>query len=152
MRWPVVFYLPLYQMKRSVILALLFFAACRNKPANPVSIVVDKTRQVVKVVGLTETTLNGIKRDSLPMETLQNLFPVFAMPADTDMRNYQQPMKGKYQITAKEIAFIPDTLFKPGQTYFARYYRYDEQITSMDLVLHRRETGKPTYTELIFKY
>ncbi|MES2278169.1 MAG: hypothetical protein V4592_19220 [Bacteroidota bacterium] len=137
---------------KKFIIVLLFIAACKGKQANPVSIVVDKSHHTVKIAGLTETTLNGIKRDSLPIEAWQVLFPVFTMPADTDMRNYQAPLKGRYEITGKELTFTPDTLFKPGQTYFARYYRFDEHITDMDLVLHRRETGKALYTELIFKY
>lgn len=139
-------------MKKILLPLLLILAACRDKPATTVNIVTDKAQGIVKAEGLPVYTLNGLKRDSLPVEAWQNLFPVCAMPADTDLRNLQLPLKGKYAITNTAITFKPDTPFASGKIYFARYYFYDERITGLDLALHRREMGKATYTELIFKY
>ena len=137
-------------MKKSLFL-LLILTACRSKPAN-IKITVDYDHQAVKVTGLTIVDLQGIKRDSITTEAWQSLFPVYAMPPDTGMRSYQRPLHGRYTITNRAILFTPDTPFISGQTYFARYYRYDKSITAIDLVLHRRALGRGAYAELIFKY
>jgi hypothetical protein len=139
-------------MKKLFIFILLIITACKNKTDNKVIVQVDKTNGIVKVSGIQLVTLHGIKADTLSMEAFQNLLPVYAMPADTDMRNDQPAIKGTYTVSDSTLNFTPDTAFKAGQTYFARYYRYDEQITGMDLVMHRRKLGKANYSELIFKY
>lgn len=139
-------------MKKILVPLLLILAACHNKPATVITIVPDKTHGMVKAVGLSLITLNGLRRDTLVTEAFEALFPVYAMPVDTELRYDQPPLKGRYGITDSVITFTPDTPFKAGQTYFARYYHYDDKITGLDLVLHRRETGTATYTELIFKY
>src|SRR4051812_38663977 len=120
-------------MKRRVLLLIILLTACRQKANDTVMINVDKGHQAVSVTGIPIYTLHGIKADSLSMETWQNLLPVAAMPADTDMRNYQAPMKGKYSVSETAIIFKPDTPFKAGQTYFARYYKYDKDISLMDI-------------------
>ncbi len=127
-------------------------AACRNKTGDDIAISVDHNRQTVKVTGLSQVTLNGIKRDSIGQQAWQTLFPVMAMPPDTELRNIALPIKGKYRIKDKEISFTPDTLFKPGHVYFARYYRYDKQISVIDMMTHKSTPGNAGYTELIFKY
>lgn len=139
-------------MKKILLPLLLILAACREKPATPVTVLPDKAHGMVKAMGISLVTLNGLRRDSLGAEFFEGLFPVYAMPADTDLRNDQPPIKGRYGITDSAITFTPDTPFVTGRTYFARYYHYDDRITGIDLALHRREMGKPTYTELIFKY
>ena len=106
----------------------------------------------MQVSGVSVLTLLRIQHDTLNMKTWQAFFPVCKMPADTDMRNYQEPMPGKYAIANKLIVFTPDTPFTAGQTYFARYYVYDDQVSAADLALHNAEPGQAPYTELIFKY
>jgi hypothetical protein len=139
-------------MKKYFFILLLFSAACNNKQTDNVEIKVDHPAKAVKVLGVPVTALHGMKNDSLNSLAWLSLFPVCSMPADTDMRNYQPPLTGSYRIDHDDIVFTPDIPFKSGQTYFARYYRYDERITSMDLVMHKRTPGKANYTELIFKY
>ena len=138
-------------MKRiSIVILLLFFVACRQKKTDSFHITVNKN--AVQVAGVPTLTLQGIGHDSLDMKTWQSFFPVCKMPADTDMRNYQEPMPGKYAIANKLIKFTPDTPFTAGQTYFARYYVYDNEVSAADLALHNAVPGKAPYTELIFEY
>jgi hypothetical protein len=139
-------------MKKYALILLLFCAACSNKPADNVQIEVDRGSKAIKVTGVPLEAIHGIQRDTLSTLTWLNLFPVCSMPVDTDMRDFQPPLTGKYRILGDDITFTPDMPFKAGQTYFARYYRYDERISSMDLVMHKRTPGKAKYTELIFKY
>ena len=124
-------------MKRSLLL-LLIVTACRSKPRDNIYINVDHTRQIVSIMGLSSITLNGMQHDSIDLQAWQNLFPVMTMPADTDMRELASPIKGTYKVTGHFIIFTPDTLFKTGQTYFARYYRYDQPIGIWDLALQSR--------------
>lgn len=107
---------------------------------------------MVVASGINIMALDGIKADTLSLSSWQNLFPVFAMPTDTSLRNYQQPLPGKYTVTAKNIIFKPDISLTPGRIYFARYYRYDEELTGFDMIMKHRNPGKIAYTELIFKY
>ena len=138
-------------MKRYLLFLFIFLlSACQSKTVDAVHIIVNKNS--IQVSGLSAITLQGIKRDSMPLQAWQSLFPVSKMPADTDMKDYQPLMPGKYQIIDSAIVFTPDTAFQTGQTYLARYYRYDKAINAMDLVLRRRALGRSTYTELIFKY
>lgn len=138
-------------MRKIIIILLVCIASCQSKTDN-VQLSIDKKLGVVKTSGLSAVTLQGIKRDSITTEAWQSLFPVYTMPADTSLRNYQRPLPGRYSITSNFLVFTPDTPFVSGQTYFARYYRYDRSVTAMDLVLRRRALGQGTYTELIFKY
>lgn len=139
-------------MKNLTLITLLIITSCKSNPAHTVQISIDKKAGGIRVTGLATVTLQGIERDSISIKTWQSLFPVYSMPADTAMRNYQWPLPGHYAITNNAIKFIPYTAFKAGQTYFARYYNYDKPISAMDVVLHRRALGQGTYTELIFKY
>lgn len=139
-------------MKKLALIILLLITSCKNKPTVDAHLSVDKKSGSVNVMGLDAVTLQGIKRDSIPLKGWQALFPVYAMPADTGLRNYQSPLPGRYAITDNTILFTPDTDFKAGRTYFARYYNYDIPINAPDLILHRRVLGRGVYTELIFKY
>jgi hypothetical protein len=139
-------------MKQPILIILLFLTSCQGNPVSEVHLSVDKKLRAVKITGLTTITLQGIKRDTITTEAWQSLFPVYAMPADTSLRNYQRPLHGRYVLTNNAILFTPDTAFSNGQTYFVRYYHYDKPITAIDLLLHRRALGRGTYTELIFKY
>jgi hypothetical protein len=138
-------------MKRSVIFILLI-AACRSKPASNIQITVDHTHKAIKITGTSATVLYGIRHDTLTTEAWQALFPVYQMPADTEMRNYQPAIKGKYAINGAIISFMPDTPFRAGQTYFARYYNYDQPLSATDMALRTRKPGQIPFTELIFKY
>lgn len=139
-------------MKNLLLITLLFIVACNSNPADDVHLVLDKASKSIRVTGVPLEAVHGIQRDTLSTLTWLNLFPVCSMPQDTDMRDFQPPLTGKYQIDHDDITFTPDVPFKSGQTYFARYYKYNERISSMDLVLHKRTPGRARYTELIFKY
>ena len=137
---------------KKLLFILLTLAACKYKPASTIKITVDHTHQAIKVTGVAATALYGIQHDSPNTEAMQNLFPVYKMPADTEMRNYQPTIKGRYGINGNNITFTPDTAFKTGQTYFARWYRYDQPLTATDMAMRTRKPGETPFIELIFKY
>jgi hypothetical protein len=138
--------------KNSLLLILLLIAACQSKPVDTIRISINHQQNSLKVTGVSATSLYGLRHDTLSLQAWQNLFPVYQMPADTDLRNYQPAISGKYALSGNIIVFKPDTPFVAGQTYFARYYHYDEHLSSIDMALNRRKPGETPYTELIFKY
>lgn len=129
---------------------LIFFVACKSKQVNTIVIAVNQ--KTVQVKGIPATELYGLKSDSVSMAAWQSLFPVFKMPADTDLRNYQSPVDGRYSLQNDAITFTPDSPFVKDSTYFARYYRFAEGLNSTNMIMDKRKPGETAYTELIFKY
>src|SRR4051812_4739432 len=98
---------------------LLLFTACKSKSANTITISVNQ--KTVQVKGIPATELYGLESDTISQRAWQSLFPVFKLPADTDLRNYQSPVAGRYSLSGDVILFTPDTAFAKDSTYFARY-------------------------------
>lgn len=94
--------------------------------------------------------MQDIARDS-DKNVWQNLVPVYRMPADTDMKNYQPVQPGQYLLKDSAVVFTPDTPFVKGQTYFVRNYRLGEGATLMDYIKGRSQPGKVHFIDLIFK-
>ena len=139
-------------MKKLLILSLVLLTACGQKPQKSIHISVDKATSSLKVAGVQIDALQGISHDTLNLAAWQSFFPVCKMPADTEMRNYQEPMKGKYMVKNNLIVFTPDTPLRAGQTYFARYYIYNDKAGAADIALHNTTPADAPYTELIFRY
>ena len=103
---------------------------------------------VLKITGPDSLILNEIQRDS---GAWQNIFPIYRMPADTDMKDFQQPQPGAYHLAGDAVIFTPDTPFIKGQTYFLRCYQFGEGKSSWDIIKHKQKLGSQTYTDLTFK-
>ena len=111
-----------------------------------------KDSQTVFVSGLDYSVLQEFKKDSLPLEAFQRIFPVYRMPADTDMKDYQNEQPGVYQITDSLIIFKPDTAFKKHETYFARFYGHSTENTPTKLAQGKGNLKAPKFTEATFKF
>jgi len=128
---------------------LLFCLACSPKPKiPPVHISLIDIDRSVSFKGLDYAVMHEINRDS---GVWQNLLPVYRMPADTDLKNYQPAQPGTYRLKDSAIVFTPDTPFANGQTYFMRYYQFGEGNTAMDFIKGRKKLGNTQYIDLIFK-
>lgn len=92
-----------------------------------------------------------LKQDTLNSEAWLKLLPVYRMPADTGMKDFQQPQPGKYQLKDSVILFSPDTPFRYQQVYFARFYQYQDNSNGWSLVKDRWKQHKPRYAERVFK-
>jgi hypothetical protein len=103
-----------------------------------------------KITGLGDDILQEIDRDSVTTGWL-SLIPVYRMPKDTDMKDFQPPQPGKYVVTDSSVVFTPDTPFISQQTYFVRYYQYDEGNDIMEYVQHRKKLGQVPFMDLVFK-
>lgn len=136
-----------------VFLALtLFFTGCSsNQPkVNNVKINLTSDKHSLKITGLDLLIVQDINRDSSG-GNWQSLVPVFKMPIDTELKNYQPIQPGKYVVTDSVVVFTPDTPFIAQQTYFVRYYKFDANSKASDFILGKNKLGSLHYTDLIFK-
>jgi len=139
-------------MKKILLLLLIFSAACKSKPKEaPVSVKLINNGRSVKFQGIDDAILGEISRGAGP-EIWQSLLPVYRLPADTDMKDYQQPQPGTYKLQEKGIVFTPDTPFIKGQAYYVRYYHFDEGKNVWDIVKNKRKLGNQPFTDLEWRW
>lgn len=107
-------------------------------------------RGAIHISGIDPAFLAGIKSDTTTA-IWQKALPVYRMPADTEMKDYQQPQPGKYQLSGDEVIFRPDTPFRHNQTYFVRYYHFGEGKSIWDAVKGKNNIRNAAYSEKILK-
>jgi len=124
---------------------------CAHKSAAPViHITLINNQQSLQLTGLDAAILAEIGRDS-SIAAWQSLVPVYRMPVDTDMKDYQKPQPGKYDVKDSVVVFTPDTPFLKQQTYFVRYYLFEQHNTTMDYLNSDKKIGEQQHMDLIFK-
>ncbi|MGZ3821843.1 MAG: hypothetical protein ACXVB6_14710, partial [Mucilaginibacter sp.] len=82
----------------------------------------------------------------------QSLLPVYRMPADTDMKDFQNAQPGSYHVNDSLVIFTPDTPFRKGQPYFLRFFEHDEATSAWQYIKGKVKIREATHTDLIFKY
>lgn len=122
--------------------------ACRQKSTS-VQLALSKDSQSVTVTGLSETELNGITRDSMPMEAWQALLAVTRADT-TDTATFNPIIDGRYSIANHLIIFTPNAAFKKELRYKARFYLLNDDSGPLDMILKHRQLGQPGYIELKF--
>jgi hypothetical protein len=138
-------------MNKLFSLLLCFCAACSPQAQpNTISIALTNNKQSLQFKGLGQDVIGEVSRDTIG-KGWQGLVPVYKMPADTDMKNYQTEQPGKYKIVDSTVVFTPDTPFAAGQTYFVRWYRFDKGKKASDYLQGRQRPGQTQFTDLIFK-
>ena len=114
------------------------------------NITLDSNKQTLKITGLSDAVVQDINRDTTTNKW-QQLIPVYRMPVDTDMKDFQPIQPGKYWVKDSIIFFKPDTPFVQQQTYILRHYHYDEDYSIWGFIKGERRAGKINYSDLIFK-
>jgi hypothetical protein len=138
-------------MKLRVGFLLLLCVGCALKPKAPaVHISLTDNNSAVKFSGLDQAITGEIGRDSTA-GIWETLLPVYKMPGDTGLKNYQPVQHGKYQLKGGEIVFTPDTAFVKGQAYFMRYYRFGEGDI-WDYIKGKKRLGAAPYTDVVIKF
>src|ERR1700712_2648676 len=85
-------------MKKTAWILLLACFSCTQKQKAPdVQISLANDNKSIKLTGLGNDIVNEINRDSVA-GIWENLIPVFKMPADTDVKNYQPVQHGIYAL------------------------------------------------------
>ncbi|EHQ26769.1 hypothetical protein [Mucilaginibacter paludis] len=134
---------------------LLGCAACNSPsatPPNPFTIHLSKDSQSVYIRGLDYAALQQLKKDTLTRDAWQSLFPVYSMPADTTMKDFQQEQPGTYTVGDSAVNFKPDTAFKKMQLYFVRFYGNNSAISTLKLLQKKANLKGPQYIEAVFKF
>jgi len=139
------------EMKKvAFFLTLIILSSCKTKPQhNSVNISLSNNHQAIQITGLNYLVLKDIAADTA--NNWQDLFPVYKMPADTDLKNYQPAQPGHYVVKDSVLVYTPDTAFIKQQTYFVRYYRYGDDGSVWDFIKGKKHPGDLPYTDLIFK-
>jgi hypothetical protein len=133
-----------------VLLPLLICFGCTTKTRTTnVQLILTNNNKSIKIMGLDYMILKDIAADTA--NNWQSLFPVYRMPADTEMKNYQPKQPGRYLLKDSALVYTPDTPFTKQQTYFVRYYQYGDGLNVWDFVKGKKRPGKNTFTDLIFK-
>lgn len=129
---------------------LVFGCAGNKTEVRQVKINLSPDKHSLNITGLDPLIVQDINRDSTD-GNWQSLAPVYKMPADTDLKNYQPIQPGKYVVIDSVVVFTPDTPFIAQQTYFVRYYRFDANSKASDFILGKNKLGSLHYTDLVFK-
>jgi hypothetical protein len=138
-------------MKKMWLLLIFSCAGCISKPKTPViHVSMINNKHSVQITGLDNAVIQEIGRDSAGANW-QGLMPVYRMPADTDLKNYQPVQPGAYLVKAGSVIFTPDTPFAAHQTYFIRYYKFDKANNGADFIAGGNRPGSLHYSDLIFK-
>jgi hypothetical protein len=129
---------------------ILICIGCKSETSQPViSIALVNNNQSLQITGLNNLVIKEIASDST--NHFESLIPVFRMPADTDMKDYQPVQPGKYMVKDSAIIFTPDTPFAKHQGYFMRYFQYGGGSSVWDFLKGKKTASKLRYTDLIFK-
>ena len=138
-------------MKKAILVFVIILLGCGSKHHhNVIKIALADSGRSLEVTGIAEDILQEINRDTVTT-VWQTLVPVYHMPADTDMKDFQRPQPGKYLVNGSAILFTPDTPFVKQKIYFVRYYQYGEGNTEWDFLKQQKKLGKTPYIDLIFK-
>jgi len=136
-------------MKRYPWFFLLLCFGCGHPKAPAISISLINNNQSIQFKGLDPAIMGEIGRDTV-RDVWENLIPVFRMPADTDLKDYQPIQHGRYHLKDSLIVFTPDTPFIKGHTYFMRYYQYQGGIKPWDFIGGKKKLGSISYLDLQF--
>jgi hypothetical protein len=136
--------------KTAMLLLTLLWGCAPKQQTDNIRINLTDSGRSLSVIGIGPDILQEITRDSVT-SGWQSLVPVYRMPADTDLKDFQKAQPGKYVVKGGAILFTPDTPFAKKTVYFVRYFQYNSGHNATDYITAHKKLGQPTYTDLIFK-
>jgi hypothetical protein len=134
--------------KKLAWLLIFFCIGCSQKAKTPV-VHIRLIGYSVQFSGLDKAILGDINRDSIPA-VWETLLPVYKLPADTGLKDYQPVQHGIYVLKDSVVVFTPDTPFVKNQAYFMRFYQFDKGNTVWDFVKSHHKHGNTRYVDLGF--
>jgi hypothetical protein len=139
-------------MKKLLPLLLFFYLGCSRKSVEiNISVSLTDTNHSIQIAGFKKEVINDIAQNSAD-SAWQALLPVYKMPADTDMKDFQNAQPGKYTVKDSLVIFTPDTAFKQGQVYFVRSFDYTGVKDAWQFVRQKKQKGSNGHKDLLFKY
>ena len=139
-------------MRRVGLLILVLCLGCAHHPPKiNITINLIDSNKALKIAGFDKAVVTDIAQNGNE-DAWQALLPVYKMPADSDMKDFQTAQPGKYQLQDSLVVFTPDTAFKKGQAYFVRWYQYDKIGDALQYIRQKKKTGSMSYKDLLFRY
>jgi hypothetical protein len=139
-------------MKKTVLFLVFFCLGCTSQHNKTnITITLIDSNHSLSIKGFDKAIIADIARDT-ETGVWQSLLPVYKMPVDTDLKDFQVVQPGQYSVRDSVVVFKPDTPFKKGQAYFLRYYQHDKNTDAWQFIRDKKRPGASTYTDLIFKY
>jgi hypothetical protein len=132
-------------------LVLILCSGCTHSSKINIAIALTDSNKSLQISGFDKAVVNDIAQNGNE-DAWQSLLPVYKMPADTDMKDFQTAQPGKYQLRDSLVIFTPDTTFKKGQLYFLRWYQYDKVGDALQYIRQKKKTGSISYKDLLFRY
>lgn len=137
--------------KNPLIILLVLFISCTSKPkTTSANVSFTNNKRSIKFSGLDPAVIGEITRDSIP-NIWGALMPIYIMPVDTNLKNYQPIQHGRYLAHENVVVFTPDTPFADGKTYFLRLYRFGDMNDVASFIRQKNRLGSVPYNDLIFK-
>ena len=139
-------------MKRPALLLLLILAGCTSRaPEIRLTVKLADDNHTIHISGFDKAIIDDISGDTTT-GIWQNLLPVYKMPADTDMKDFQVAQPGKYAVKDSSVVFTPDTPFKKGQAYFLRHFDYQGIKHAWQVIDGKKKLGAAKHRDLVFGY
>jgi hypothetical protein len=137
-------------MKRILFVFVLLCFACKHqKETFLVKVEAINGKHEVKISGIDYAILSEINRDS-SKNNWETLAPVYKMPIDTDLKNYQPVQPGIYKIVNQALIFTPDTPFMSTKSYFLRFYQFGDNNSIVDYATGKKKLRALSYRDFVF--
>lgn len=137
--------------KWGLVLIITLVGCSRHKQDMNIKVSLTNNNRSINISGFDKEVIDDIAQNSADSAWL-SLLPVYKMPADTDMKDFQSAQPGKYKVAATEVIFTPDTPFRQGQMYFLRTFDYSGAKDAWDFVRKQKGKGSAVHKDLLFKY
>jgi len=132
-------------------MGLVALGCSNHKPGLNVRVALTDSDHSVTISGFDKEIINDIAQNSAD-SAWQALLPIYKMPADTDMKDFQSAQPGKYSVKDSLVVFTPDTPFRKGQVYFLRSFDYSQAKDAWAFVREQKQKGSIGHKDLLFKY
>ncbi|MBS1503483.1 MAG: hypothetical protein JST32_15550 [Bacteroidetes bacterium] len=138
-------------MKISRLAIVIVLIGCSSHQSQNIAVNLSYSNRSLQISGFNKAVIDDIARDSSD-GAWHVLLPVYKMPADTEMKDFQNAQPGKYKVTGNAIIYTPDTPFVKDQVYFLRAFDYSGARNAWDFIRKQKQKGSARHKDLLFKY
>jgi len=137
--------------KITLFLIIIFCLGCARPSKINIAITLTDSNRSIQISGFDKEVIDDIAQNSAD-SAWQALLPVYKMPADTDMKDFQNAQPGSYRVKDSLVIFTPDTPFRKGQVYFVRSFDYNQAKNAWEFVREKKQKGSIGHKDLLFRY
>jgi hypothetical protein len=137
--------------KWGLLLTLVGLGCATHPPRANVKVALTDSNRSIQIAGFDKEVINDIAQNSID-SAWRALLPVYRMPLDTDMKDFQNAQPGNYRVKDSLVIFTPDTPFRKGQVYFVRSFEYNQAKDAWEFIREQKQKGAIGHKDLLFKY